>query len=310
VTGAMIHSTPDLMSGTEALEHFRDYGESKPVLPTGFPMWDQACRGFGRKSGIAFGWYVVIGGDTGQGKSLLGLQLGVQAIRAGFRPGFVSLEMSVPEIRNRAYSQLIGIDSSDLEPGPFFRQETAQMISDWLDRWRDERGYSPFFAVSDLDPTVHACLALMDSWRQDEGVDVFVVDYLQLLEDPETIGSAREIQRISKAMRDYAHRHGVIVIGLSQYNNEGGNDRTRPPHVGHLYGGRRISQDSDQTILLDHSRVIQDRDLPHITRTFAMLPKNRHGPKGFEIPIEWNFKTLTARQALPDEENLWPQEHA
>jgi hypothetical protein len=39
---------------------------------------------------------------------------------------------------------------------------------------------------------------------------------------------------------------------------------------------------------------------------FLMVPKNRNGPSGFEIPIEWDDRYLTARQGFPDEQYNWP----
>jgi replicative DNA helicase len=145
----------------------------------------------------------------------------------------------------------------------------------------------------------------MEDWLE-MGVSVFVVDYLQLMESVEGVGSAKEVQKISMTMRNFAHHHGVLVIALSQYNNEGGNDRQNPPHVGHLYGGRRISQDSEITMLLDHSRVETDGLRPHLGRTFLLIAKNRNGPKGFEIPILWDYRYLKAREGMPDELRDWP----
>ncbi len=38
----------------------------------------------------------------------------------------------------------------------------------------------------------------------------------------------------------------------------------------------------------------------------ALLGKDRHGAQG-EIPIHWDYRSLTVREALPDEEDEWPQ---
>ena len=298
--------TPDMLSLAEAEHHFDAYDRPLDVVPTPFEMLNQACRGFGGRKGPALGWYIVLGGDTGQGKSLLALQLAVEANRHGRRVGFVSLEMSMHEIRSRFYSQMFGVEARELEPGAHFQPATRKRVLRKLEEYRS-KGYQPFYAMDDLHADVLEVTLAMDRWRDDAGVDVFVVDYLQLCEDRTAVGQAQEIQRISKAMRDYAHKHRVLVIGLSQYNNEGGNDRARSPHVGHLYGGRRISQDSDITILLDHSRYAADPFEKHLSRTYLLVAKNRHGPKGFDVPLEWDYRTLTAREARPDELHAWPE---
>jgi replicative DNA helicase len=295
----------DLLSIAEAEAHFRMYDNPPDVCPTPFEGLNQICRGFGRRLGFCLGWYIVVGGDTGQGKSLLALQMAVNASQSGVKVGFLSFEMSMYEVRNRFYSQALGIPSRDLEPGDFFAHRTkVEVINRLTDASKQAPGVS-FYATDNVEPDVDHVMAVMDQWRK-EGVRCFVVDYLQLLEARTATGTAQEVMKISAAMRDFAHRNQVLVIGLSQYNNDGGNDRTKSPHVGHLYGGRRISQDSDMTILLDHSRYERDTMDPAIVRTWVMVPKNRHGPAGIELPIEWAYTTLTAREGQPDEIDRWP----
>lgn len=295
----------DLLSIAEAEAHFRMYDHPPEVCPTPFDGLNQICRGFGRRLGFCLGWYVVVGGDTGQGKSLLALQMAVTASQAGVRVGFLSFEMSMYEVRNRFYSQALGISSRELEPGDNFNHATRRHVIDGLTDASKQAPGVGFYATDDVEPDVEHVIATMEDWYRD-GVTCFVIDYLQLLEARTATGTAQEVMKISAAMRDFAHRNGVLVIGLSQYNNEGGNDRTRSPHVGHLYGGRRISQDSDMTILLDHSRYQRDEIDPSKVRTWIMIPKNRHGPAGIELPIEWSYDTLTAREGQPDEMSRWP----
>jgi replicative DNA helicase len=297
--------TGDLLSVTEAHAHFEMYKDPPPVVRTSLGSLNQICRGFGQRKGFAMGWYVVIGGDTGQGKSMLALQMAMEASEQGVIPGFLSFEMAEYELRNRFYSQALKVPSQMLEPGENFSEATAEMV---IQRLRDRRDLDPganFYVTDDLVPDVSVVVGKMEMWLN-IGVQLFVVDYLQLLEDRKTVGMAQEVQKISAAMRDFAHHNQVVVIALSQYNNEGGNDRTRPPHVGHLYGGRRISQDSDMTILLDHSRYERDRAQSSKARTWMLVPKNRHGPSGVDIPIEWDYTLLKAREGMPDEINLWP----
>lgn len=296
----------DLLSPLGALKHFERYREPLEVSPTPFPTLNESCRGFGARKGLALGWYVVIGGDTGQGKSLLAMQLAVEASRAGWRVGFASLEMSMHELRNRFFTQVLGIEARRLEPGDFYDPAVEDEVRQGLEGINAQAPGQCWMAADDLDPDVDAVLAQMEHWRTEYGCRVFVIDYLQLCESVDAVGIAAEVQKISKAARDYAHRNRVLVIGLSQYNNEGGNDRSRPPHVGHLYGGRRISQDSDITLLLDHSRYEQDGAFPWIARSYIMVPKNRNGPNGHEIPIEWDYRHLLARQPDKIEEGIWP----
>lgn len=280
--------------------------ENRPsAIVTPFSDLNVACRGTAARRGFALGRYIVIGGDTGQGKSLLGLQIATEAHKQGFGCGVISLEMGLSETMARFYSQRLGIEASRLEPGEYYDEAVALEVERWqLDNFR--KSQVPFVVADDAGPDLRGVMRDMRA-MYDEGVKVFLIDYLQLIEDGDGVGSVREVQKISKALRDFAHRWSVLAIALSQFNNEGGNDRSQSPHVGHLYGGRRISQDSDMTLLLDHSRYEHVLEHPHLARTHLIVPKNRYGPHGFSIPIEWNYRYLTARQALPDEEWKWPK---
>ncbi len=71
-------------------------------------------------------------------------------------------------------------------------------------------------------------------------------------------------------------------------------------------GGGTIANNGDLVLLLDHSRYEREEGNRSIARTFVLVPKNRYGDNS-EIPIEWSYKTLTCREAQPDEERLWPK---
>jgi len=295
--------TRDILSPSEPMAHLAWATMPPDVIPTPFAQWTDACRDEGGAQGIAMGWYIVIAGDTKQGKTLLALQCAVEALKSGRQVGFLNLEMSIPQLRIRLYSQLTGVPAYKLEPGKNFDPHAAKWVSDAIAEAQRQR--TARFLVNE-DPAISLTdmIALMESWHRDYGCEVYVVDYMQLVESDSQDGIAGETREISKALRHFKRRTNTVVYAISQFNNEGGNDTTRSPHAGSLYGGRRIAQDSDQTLLLDHSRI--DRSIPGKARTWLHLAYNRHGP-AVEIPVEWEWDTLTARAAGPDEEEFWPQ---
>ena len=104
-------------------------------------------------------------------------------------------------------------------------------------------------------------------------------------------------------MLEWAKQRNVVTVGLSQVNRRTSGDGSTAPVVQGLIGSSSLENDADQVLLLDHSRYQKgDRS----AKTWALLAKNRHGGQG-EIAIEWNYKTLRVREALPDEEGEWPK---
>ena len=64
-----------------------------------------------------------------------------------------------------------------------------------------------------------------------------------------------------------------------------------------------LEASSDLVLLLDHSRY--ERHM-NSAMTYLCAAKNRHGPT-IEIPIEWDYRTLSVREGDPHEEHLWPE---
>jgi replicative DNA helicase len=277
------------------------------VVPTPFAGWNKACRGHGGQQGLGRGWHVVVGADTKQGKTLLGLQCALAAVMGGHSVGYLNLEMARDQLQSRLYSQLSGAPSWQLEPGSGFNRRKADEVIGMLHELRGVHADRGVCLWSNRDPVTDLLAALehIAGWVEGWGCRLIIVDYMQLIESPESAGIADEIRRISAHLVQFTHAHRVNTIALSQLSNEGAQTT---PHAGSLYGGRRISQDADQVLFLDHTkRETREETKGHYyTRSWLRMPYNRHGPPA-EIPIEWDWNSLRAREALPDEEHLWPR---
>ena len=272
------------------------------AVRTHLPSLNAVCRDNGGGLGLAMGWHVVIGGDTGAGKSLFALNLCRDAVKSGERVGFVSLEMSVQQLKNRFYSILTGVPVRELEPGASYSEESAMRVHEFVMDQTTKHGDHPFFINEEQHSGIGQVIGLMESWL-DQGCRVFVIDYLQLCSSSDQENLSRELVDISTKLCQWAHNHGVLTIALSQYNYGALKSGLKPAWHS-LYGSARIGQDSDLCLCLDHTR----RERIHgegTSRTYLIVSKNRHGDDG-EIPIEWNYRTLRSREGLPDEVSEWP----
>lgn len=293
------HPGVNLLWPDAALEYFRECEREPDAFPTPFSAWNESCRGLGGGIGLAAGWHVVLGADTKQGKTLLALQCAAAAARAGVHTGYLNLEMARAQLQLRLYSQITGKESYRLEPGDSFDPRRAAEVVGELEELHRE--WAPIWSNRDPILSLGTALEHMRGWVEGWGVKFIVVDYMQLIESPESAGIADEIRKVSAHMRTFAHTTGCTLLCLSQLSNEGASTK---PHAGSLYGGRRIAQDADQVLFLDHSRY-QRIPNERRARTWLLLTHNRFGPAA-EIPIEWNWTNLRAREAMPDEEKGWP----
>lgn len=296
-------SVSNLLCGRHAARHFGDAAQPVEAIPTCLPTWNRHCRDDGGGIGLAPSWYVLIGGATGHGKSLLALNLAGEAIAQGRSVGFVSLEMSEGLIATRLYAILTGAPVRELERGNDFSEKTTADVARMVDEIRSTTG-AIFYVNRDPLFDLVEVQKLM-GYYVEQGVEMLVVDYLQLVSSGDERETTREVTRISHGMRLFAKKTGAVVVGISQFNRSTSANRTESPRVQGLIGSSALENDADQVLLLDHTRYRRDKGNDRIARTWALLGKNRHGGTG-EVPIEWDYRNLRVREAKPDEEGLWP----
>lgn len=292
----------DITSGDYMNEFERRQSGPVYAVPTMFPTWNDVSGGDGGGGGrgLARGWTVLVGGNPGFGKTLLALLLARQCIQTREKTAFVSMEMHHAQLASRFYALATETETRRLEKGRF-DPEAMGGVRTALRRLFPTGGLrvntKPLFRLSEV---LSAAKALVQ-----DGTKALIVDYLQLIGigDEESIN--RQVTEAITGLRAFALEHQVLVVALSQFNRTTSANREHTPRIQGLSGGGIIEQCADQALLLDHSRYERDPLHSHIARTYAVLDKNKHGDR-IEIPILWDYRTLTAREGLDDEKHEWP----
>jgi len=212
--------------------------------------------------------------------------------------------MSTAQLATRLYAIVTGTPVRDLERGEGFSPDAANRTMEAIGKLRDETGCG-FFTNREPPVDLDSILHVMDHFRKSHGVRLFFIDYLQLIGLGDEDQMHREITKISRAVRGFCRERNVTVLALSQYNRSTSANRDVSPIPQSLIGSSSLENDSDQTVLLDHSRF-QRSPAGSEAKTWLILGKNRHGSTG-EIPIAWDYRTLRAREAMQDEEREWPK---
>jgi replicative DNA helicase len=176
-------------------------------VPTGFYDLDDITAGL-QPSDL-----VVIAGRPSMGKTSLALGMAVHAaIHAGSVVGIFSLEMSKPQIVLRMLSSEARVDSHGLRTGKLQKE-------DW---WRlaEAAGrleQAPIYIDDTGGITVQQMRGKARRLKAERGLDLLIVDYLQLMQGrSDSESRQQEISDISRSLKALAKELNVPVVALSQ----------------------------------------------------------------------------------------------
>lgn len=243
-------------------------------LRTGYYDFDNMTRGLQKKQ------VIIVAGRPGCGKSAFALNVALNAaIREKKSIAFFSLEMGAEEIIKRMFGCVGKLDGDVLKTGKL-------KSSDWK-KWNEamsELSDTKFFIDDSGGLTVseirRKCRKLKNS---DDGLDLIVIDYLQLLSSSSKYAGQRvqEVSEISRDIKKLAMELDIPVIALAQLSRsveqrKGGDNK---PKLSDLRESGSIEQDADIVLFL-HSDEYGKYD-GNVNRKIELLvAKHRAGSTG------------------------------
>ena len=205
--------------------------------------------------GFRPGHFVVLAARPGMGKSSLATDLAVsiaeQVWPEGRRPvvGLWSLEMSGSEIASRMYAPRMGISATDIMGGKMTQPQAERLLV--VAEEIAQLGIHVFDDFS-LSPTRLRAQARI--LKRERGLDLVIVDYLQLMEPPEHrrryTSRVDEVTEISRGLKSVARELEVPVLALSQLTRDVDNREDNRPRLSDLRESGSIEQDADVVMML------------------------------------------------------------
>ena len=254
-----------------ALRRFADQitarGEDqRQGVPTGFEHLDAKTGGF-QPSDL-----IIIGGRPGLGKTSLALNVVWHAAVTAHKTCAVfSLEMTELQVVQRLISMTAEIDGNRMRRGRLSEKEfeSINSASNQLQR-------APIFIEESSRLTVTDILAKSRRLQADRGLDLVVVDYLQLIEGAgDDEGRVQEVAVITRALKSIARELEVPLVALSQLSRQI-ETRGTEPMLSDLRESGSIEADADLVLFL-WQKDRKDRD-ESVVR--LKLAKHRNGPTG------------------------------
>ena len=239
-------------------------------VPTGYYDLDDLTAGL-QPSDL-----VIVAARPSMGKTSLALGFATHAaIHAKAVVGIFSLEMSKPQIVLRMLSSEARVDSHGLRTGKLQKE-------DW---WRlaEAAGrleQAPIYIDDTGGITVQQMRGKARRLKAEKGLDLLIVDYLQLMQGrSDSESRQQEISDISRSLKALAKELNVPVVALSQLSRAVEARKPPVPMLADLRESGAIEQDAD-VVMFIYREDVYDQNSERKGIAEIIISKHRNGPIG------------------------------
>ncbi|MGD9867985.1 MAG: replicative DNA helicase [Hyphomicrobiales bacterium] len=276
---------------------------------------------------------IIVAGRPAMGKSALATNIAYHVAskhRAEAQPdgsmktvdgaivGLFSLEMSAEQLATRIVSEQSGIPSSKIRRGDITREEFDRLVE-----ISQEMQHLPLYIDQTGGISVAQLAARARRLKRQHGLDLIIIDYLQLLSGSSrraSEGRVQEVSEITTSLKALAKELNVPIVALSQLSRQVEQREDKRPQLADLRESGSIEQDADVVMFVFREEYYLERTKPSegdekfgdwvqkMERAHGkaeiIIGKQRHGPTGtVELQVEGlltRFSDLADESALPE----------
>ncbi|MFQ5622264.1 MAG: replicative DNA helicase [Paracoccaceae bacterium] len=261
---------------------------------------------------------LILAGRPSMGKTSLATNIAfniARAYRKGSRPdgsegavqggvvGFFSLEMSAEQLAARILSEAARVASSDVRGGNLTEEEFRRFVEA-----AKELETCPLYIDDTAALPISTLAARARRLKRQQGLDVLIVDYLQLVRPASARDSrVNEVSDITQGLKAIAKELDIPVVALSQLSRQVEQREDKRPLLSDLRESGSIEQDADVVMFVFREEYYKEREKPGDHDIDAMMKwqdemsalhgraeiiigKQRHGPIGtVELAFDGRF---------------------
>jgi replicative DNA helicase len=281
--GAFTRIKELLWPAMERIEAQSKAGNAVTGVPTGFRDLDEMTSGFQPAD------LVIVAARPSMGKTAFTLNIAQHvAITEQKSVAFFSLEMSKDSLVQRMLTSEARIDAQTLRKGRLRDDDYPRLA-----RAAGILSHAPVYIDDTPGITVLEMRSKARRLKSEHGLDLIVVDYLQLMSGPSAENRQQEVSQISRGLKALAKELLVPVVALSQLSRavdqRAGAERGRPV-LSDLRESGAIEQDADLIMFLFREEVYAERENgvlkdPSVEgKAEVIIGKQRNGPIG-TVPL-------------------------
>jgi replicative DNA helicase len=245
-------------------------------VPTGYKGLDKILSGF-QPSDL-----VILAARPSMGKTALALSIAQKvAIESPKKKvvGIFSLEMSKEQLVDRLFCSVLGVDSWKLQHGKLADKDFENM-----GEAMDKLNRASIFIDDSVGMSIPQLKAKARRLQMEHGLDLIVLDYLQLMSTGTQAyqgNRVQEISEISRSLKELGRELHIPILALSQLSRAVELRNPKIPQLADLRESGAIEQDADIVLMLyrkDYYEENLSEDEMGITEVFVR--KHRNGPIG------------------------------
>lgn len=270
--GGVVKIKDIVKSAMARIEELYDSKDAYTGLPTGFTDFDKMT------SGLQPSDLIIVAARPSMGKSSLVLNIAEHvALKGGKSVAFFSLEMSKEQLVQRLLCSEAGIDASRLRIGQLQESEWPNLVSaaDKLSSAKIMMDDTPGMTALEMRSKARR-------WKNENGLDLIIVDYLQLMQGSSKRASdnrQQEMSDISRSLKGLARELNVPVIALSQLSRSVEQRTSKRPMLSDLRESGALEQDADIVCFIYRDDYYNpDTEQKNVAE--LIVAKHRNGPVG------------------------------
>lgn len=274
-------------SAIRRIEAIQEAGTTITGIRSCFTDLDKMTAGFQR------GDMILLAARPSMGKSALALNIAVNsaAVSQGACAIF-SLEMPAEQLANRMFSAKAKVDGQKIRKGDLSDSDWAR-LNEAAQILKSQK----FFIDDTPGIKISEMYAKCRKLKQDHGLYLVVVDYIQLIQATgKSESRQQEVSDISRKLKALARELDVPVIALSQLSRSVESRQDKRPMLSDLRESGALEQDADLVMFIyreeyykhDDERTENEREDVEL-----ILAKHRNGPIGtVKLAFEKNYNVF------------------
>ncbi len=258
-------------------------------LPTHFADLDNLLAGL-QKSDL-----IILAARPSVGKTTFALDIARNcAVKSKASVGIFSLEMSKEQLVDRLLCSEAGVSLWNMRTGKLSDQGENDDFTK-INHAMGVLSEAKIYIDDSANSNVMEIRTKARRLQSERGLDLIVIDYLQLMEGRGQENRVQEVSEISRNLKAIARELNIPVLALSQLSRSVEQRDSHIPRLADLRESGSIEQDAD-VVMFIYREKIYHQDLPPDRQNLAEIhiAKHRNGPTG-KIKLYFDEKNVTFR---------------